>query len=66
MDKIETYEDFLIQTDAIRKNFDTWDILGVYVWPNNFVGTSHSAEKIYLKEWIQDRFSWLDQQMNQM
>lgn len=66
MEKIEGYEDLLNVSGAITKNFDTWRILGAYVWPNKFVGTSHTAEKIYLKDWIKDRFSWLDQQIGQL
>ncbi len=66
MDKIDGYEDFLNETDAINKNFDTWKILGIYIWPNKFVGNSHTAEKVYLKEWTTERLSWLDQQISQL
>jgi hypothetical protein len=42
------------------RNFKRWPILGQYVWPNFFVGNSHYAEVLFLKGWIRDRMSWLD------
>jgi len=64
--KIDDYVSHLETADAIDNNFDVWKILGIYVWPNNFVGTSYTAEETYLKEWIQSRMSWLDQEINQL
>lgn len=49
--------------DAADRNFDRWDILGSHVWPNNFVGGSYEAEINYLKQWLQQRLSWLDQEI---
>jgi len=42
------------------RNFKRWPILGQYVWPNFYVGSSHYAEVLFLKNWIRDRMSWLD------
>lgn len=42
------------------RNFNTWDILNTWVWPNNFVGGTYSAELTYLKNWIANRFLWID------
>jgi len=64
--KIDDYVSHLETADAIDNNFDVWKVLGIYVWPNNFVGNSHSEEETYLKEWIQSRMSWLDQEINQL
>lgn len=47
--------------DAATRNFQRWDILDDYVWPNNFVGGSYATEVVYLKQWIQQRISWLDE-----
>lgn len=66
LSKMDDYVSHLETADAIDNNFDVWKVLGIYVWPNNYVGTSHTAEKIYLQEWIQTRFSWLDQQINDL
>ncbi|MCF8461593.1 MAG: CotH kinase family protein [Flavobacteriales bacterium] len=46
--------------DAATRNFERWDILNSYVWPNNFVGGSYEAEITYLKDWISQRLQWLD------
>lgn len=47
---------------AIDRNFKRWPILGVYVWPNNFIGQTHVAEVNNLKNWIRQRLSWMDSQ----
>ncbi len=47
-------------SNAQQRNFDRWDILGTYVWPNNTVAGTYSQEILYLKEWIQNRLDWLD------
>ncbi len=66
LSKIDDYVSHLETADAIDNNFDVWNILGIYIWPNNFVGNSHTAEETYLKEWIQSRMSWLDQEINDL
>jgi hypothetical protein len=44
----------------VTKNFQKWPILGTYVWPNAFVGTTYEQEIDYLKGWITDRLAWMD------
>lgn len=58
--RISNYEKEMQELDAINRNFTKWDILGEWIWPNNFVGTTYEAERIYVEEWIVDRMSWLD------
>jgi len=60
MAKLDSYRGILNAEGAINQNFETWDILGLYIWPNNFIGTSYAEEHNYLKQWIQDRLIWLD------
>jgi len=57
---IDAYSEFLKQHGGINKNFEVWDILGVDVHPNNFVGNTHEEEIEYLKSWLKDRLTWLD------
>jgi hypothetical protein len=38
-------------------------VLGNYVWPNAFVGDSYQAEIDFLKDWIVQRLSWMDENM---
>jgi hypothetical protein len=45
-----------------QRNFQRWNILGHYVWPNAFVGSSYYAEFNYLRSWLTQRLDWMDQQ----
>ena len=66
MARIDDYVLQLEEADAIDKNFETWPVLGTYVWPNNFVGASYAEELDYLTSWIEDRLVWLDTEINQL
>ncbi len=44
----------------VDRNFQKWPILGVWVWPNAFVGNTYGEELNYLKGWITDRLNWMD------
>ena len=46
--------------EAINRNFARWPVLGLYVWPNYFIGESYDDEVDYMKGWITDRMNWLD------
>ena len=46
--------------EAVNRNFTRWPILGQYVWPNYFVGTTYKEEIDYLKTWMTDRLTWMD------
>lgn len=50
-------------SQAADRHFSRWPILGTYVWPNNFIGTTFQEEVNYLKEWITDRLIWMDANM---
>lgn len=52
-----------ILTEPASRNYNRWPILGVYVWPNNYVGTSYQEEITYLKNWILARTAWMDANM---
>ena len=58
--RIASYQSEMQDVDAINRNFSKWSILGNYIWPNNFVGTTYTSERIYMEEWITDRLNWLD------
>jgi hypothetical protein len=53
----------ILNTESAIRNFQAWPVLGQYVWPNNFVGVSYESEIDYLKDWIEDRMAWLDDNM---
>mgnify|MGYP000742991273 CR=1 FL=1 len=48
---------------AQERNFERWPILGSDVWPNYYIGITYEDEVNYLKQWITDRFIWMDSQL---
>ena len=42
------------------RNFQRWPVLGVWLWPNNFVGNTYTEEVNYLKNWFISRLHWMD------
>lgn len=56
--KIDSYVDTL--EGSLDKNFQKWDVLGTYIWPNTFVGETYADEVGFLKSWISDRLVWMD------
>ena len=53
----------LVLGNAPTRNFQKWQILGRYIWPNSFIGTTYSSEISYLKKWVADRITWIDGQI---
>ncbi|MBN2611174.1 MAG: CotH kinase family protein [Bacteroidales bacterium] len=49
---------------AQKRNFQKFNILNSYVWPNPYIGGSYYNEVEHLKEWIADRLDWLDTKMD--
>ncbi|MBN2775576.1 MAG: CotH kinase family protein [Prolixibacteraceae bacterium] len=45
---------------ASGRNFQKWNILGQYVWPNYYIGPSWQAEVNWMKNWLSTRLDWLD------
>lgn len=63
---IEKHVDTLRHGAVIDKNFQRFNILGIYVWPNFFIGDSYDDELAYLKQWISLRTAWMDQSIEQL
>ena len=51
----------LLQEGQAR-NFNRWRILGRRVNPNDFVGNTYAEEINWMKQWIQKRLTWIDNQ----
>jgi spore coat protein CotH len=49
-----------------KKNFERWKIMGVYVWPNPVVYDTYEKEVAHLKNWLTDRYGWLDENINKL
>lgn len=58
--KVDDYVDLFDRTGSLDKNYQKWDVLGNYVWPNGYVGQTYTDEINYLKSWISDRLLWMD------
>ncbi|MFC4636006.1 CotH kinase family protein [Dokdonia ponticola] len=59
-EKINGYVAQLESSGSAEANFARWPVIGQYVWPNSFIGTTYGAEITYLREWISNRLEWLD------
>ena len=67
-DTLMNYIDSLanILGEAQERNFNQWDVLGRYVWPNAFIGQTYQDEVNYLKWWIRLRLDYLDNEIEKM
>ncbi len=48
--------------DAQVRNFRRWPVLGRRIHPNDFVGDTYEEEIKWMKQWIQKRLAWMDDQ----
>jgi hypothetical protein len=46
-----------------RRHYVKWPILGVYVWPNAYIGATYKQEVAYLKKWVRGRSNWMDKNL---
>jgi hypothetical protein len=50
-------------SEAKDRNYQKWtQVIGYDVWPNYFVGNSYNEEVNWMKNWMNQRLTWLDQQ----
>lgn len=48
-----------VMGESIDHNFVRWPILGVYFWPNYYIGDTYEEEIDILKNWISERLTWM-------
>ncbi len=49
--------------EAKDRNYQRWTgVIGVDIWPNYYVGNSYAAEVSWMRNWINQRLVFLDQQ----
>jgi len=48
--------------ESQQRNYVRWPILGTYVWPNWYIGTTYASEIDWMKQWLSDRLTWIDSQ----
>jgi hypothetical protein len=63
-ERIEALQTHLETHNAIQNNFSKWLVLGKYVWPNAYVGNNYQDEINYLKNWVETRLNWMDNQID--
>jgi hypothetical protein len=65
LESINTFIDTmaLYLTDASTRNFETFPILGQYIWPNSYIGNSYDDEISFLKNFIEQRITWMDEHL---
>lgn len=52
-----------LTNEAQPRNFQKWQIIGHWVWPNYYVGQTYDDEVTYFKNWIKDRCGWMDAEL---
>jgi len=51
--------------NAVTRNFDKWNVLGTYLWPNADgyqSRTTHQSEVAWMKNWLTQRLDWIETQ----
>ena len=51
--------------EAQERNFERWDVLGTYVWPNWFIANTHQEEVDWMMNWLKQRLEWIDGQLGE-
>lgn len=46
--------------NAPDRNYERWPILGIYIWPNSFIGNTYEEELNFLRQWLMGRLEWMD------
>lgn len=65
LSRINSFIDSLriLLDEASVRNFQRWQILGTYVWPNYYIGQTYDDEMNYFTNWIANRLTWMDNDM---
>jgi hypothetical protein len=50
-------------SEAQQRNYVRWPILGIYIWPNYYIGTTYAEEVAWMRQWLLDRLAWMDEQL---
>ena len=46
--------------ESQERNYVRWPVLGKYVWPNWYIAATYQDEIDWMKGWIADRLTWMD------
>ena len=64
MATVDSLAHVLTVNGAERRNSQAWPRWGQYVWPNYYIADNFDDEVDYLKQWLSDRITWMDQQLD--
>lgn len=45
------------------RNFEKWEILGKYIYPNAYIADNYTEEIQELKSWLTNRMAWMDNEL---
>ncbi|MEM9887448.1 MAG: CotH kinase family protein [Bacteroidota bacterium] len=62
LSKVDSMQQLLAEAQV--RNFARWEVLGSYVWPNFFVADTYEEEISWLRTWLVDRLTWMDQNID--
>ena len=63
MNLVDSMATVLTSNGAETRNSRAWPRWGQYVWPNEYIASNYEDEVAYLKSWLTDRLTWMDEQL---
>lgn len=60
---IDSLTTLLTESGAVDRNQEAWGNIGVYEWPNFYIGSTYDDEIVYLKGWIRTRLAFMDRHL---
>ena len=64
MATVDSLANALTCNDAESRNSRAWPRWDQYVWPNQYVASNFQEEIAHLKQWLQNRISWMDSELD--
>jgi hypothetical protein len=61
--KVMDYHELL--NEAQERNYERWNVLGTWIWPNWYVGQTWNDEVFWMRDWIEARLAWMDSQLGE-
>lgn len=53
----------LVGGEVAERNFERWPVLGQRTWPNSRIATSHEDAVAYVRDYVERRLAWMDEQL---
>ncbi len=59
---MDTYQ---LLRESGSRNFNRWNILGTWIWPNWYVADTFEEEVLWMANWQKQRLQWMDSQLGE-